>query len=152
MILTAAQIRSELEALAKAAKFELPIVTCDDPSYFLPALAWARKLLQYHIGRPWAYMTGRADCEDAAISARDDARKGAAGGELPSGSGFAFGIVAIGISFLNTINLKEGGSHKANIIRTPEGWYYYDRGTCILKPWNACVDDGDIIRFDSVTI
>lgn len=146
MILTAQQIRTELTARGFKA------VEAGDDSYFLPSIDWVSLFRGFHVKRPWVYVPGSGDCEDAAIKARGDAQEAAANGDLPPGVGFAFGIIKVGISFMNTIMLKDGGTHAANIIRTPDEWLYYDRITCIVKPFQDCINDGDIIRCDSAFI
>lgn len=144
MILAAAQIREELSVR----KFKA--IDPQDEEYFLPSREWVAKFHQYHLRRPWPYKPGKSDCEDAAIAARNDARIAAAGGELPPGVGFAFGIIKVAVSNFNTIRLQ-GGTHVANIIRTPQEWLYYDRQG-IVKPWEDCIAHGDLVRFDSVVI
>lgn len=147
MIIAAQQIQNELDAKG------FKQVTCDDRSYFLPSIKWVYQLQQWHLKRPWKYEAEKSDCEDAAISSRDDARKAAQNGDIPDGCGFAFGIIKVGVSFMNTIMLDGGGTHAANIVRTVQGeWLYYDRQTSIVKPLQNCLDDGDIIRLDSVCI
>lgn len=137
------QIIGELTAL----RFE--DITVNDTVYRSFNRRWVEdELIPYHLRRPWIPRPESNDCDDAALSCREDIRRAVQKNPAWNGYGFPAGEIDLLLSSFNTLNIDQWTGHSAVIMRLDDGnWIFYDRQTPKdIRLFKSLLDDGSILR------
>lgn len=153
-ILTPQQIKDELTHLS------FVLIEILGEVYKCPHERWVRtKLAPYLARRPWKYVLGPGDCEDARTSQEDDIRKAALKNPAWIGYDVPAAEINVTISSFNSLGLDQWGNHATEIIRVAEGyWLFCDRqNPNDLRDFRTLLPeemggDGSIVRCNSVRV
>lgn len=138
LILPASQLRDELKAMG----FEL-FSSERDRMYVCPQVSWIEEMGKWIKANPWIYAPEKSDCDDAALDLVVESGRAIVGSRL-DGAGHSVTYCTIQITEGSTLNDIGGGSHATTIVRTPDGWMFFERESGKYEPAQPRIDDGSV--------
>jgi len=142
LVLPSAQLVDEAKNLLN---FNLVVGTFDR-QVLCPNLAWCEEFAWWAFRNKPKYLAEKRDCEDISMWARVQATESLVKNRGIGNVGHSFTFCYISISFEHELNgiPGSGESHITNIVRTDEGWRFFETQTGLHCPAVQAIELGAV--------
>lgn len=125
-----------------------------DRNLFCPSGEWLNEFAAWINLHRKAYEPEKYDCDDFAFWARHEATRSLVRNPVLRDCGHAFLFCTFYPAIMEWINGIEGSGdgHACNIVRTPDGWVFFEPQTGLFCPARPALERGAISLLDLVIV